>query len=283
VAQHDQARARFTDRVVLITGAARGQGEVGARRFLAEGASVVIGDVLTDQLEALTVELVTEHGADRIESRELDVQSSAHWIDAITATEARFGALHVLVHNAGITGAHFGNPLRIEHTTDEAWDTVLGVNLRGVFLGTRAAIPLLRATSKRERETDPGYTGSIVNLSSAQAIKPTGGQAAYATSKWGVRGFTKVAALELAPLVRVNSVHPGPIDTPMIRDGGGVGPEMLGRFLADTPLGRMGTADDVVDLVMFLASRESSYCTGSEFLIEGGRTAGMALPYPDDE
>jgi 3alpha(or 20beta)-hydroxysteroid dehydrogenase len=281
MAQGDETRARFIDRVVLITGAARGQGAVEARRFLAEGASVVLGDVLTDELAALTADLGATFGSERVLSLSLDVSEQAHWAAAVAAVDDRFGGLHVLVHNAGITGASWGSPLRIEDTPDEAWDTVMGVNLRGVFLGTRAAIPMLRATSKRERAHDPGYTGAIVNVSSAQAIKPSGGQAPYATSKWAVRGFTKVAALELAPLVRVNSVHPGPIDTPMIHTGGGVGPEILARLMDDTPMGRVGTSDDVANLVLFLASAESSFCTGSEFLVEGGRTAGLAVPYPD--
>lgn len=274
---------RFEGKVALVTGAARGQGAVEARLFCDEGASVVVGDVREAELAETVAALRAEFGDDRVVSLPLDVRDADAWRQALATTEERFGRLDVLVHNAGITGAQWGNPLRIEHTPDEAWDTVLGINLRGVFLGTRAAIPLLRATAKRLRADDPGATTSIVNISSAQAIKPSAGQSPYATSKWGLRGFTKVAALELAPLVRVNSVHPGPIDTPMIQVGGSVSPEILQRLFAETPLQRVGTADDVAHLVLFLASDESAFCTGAEFLVEGGRTAGLAIPYPDED
>jgi 3alpha(or 20beta)-hydroxysteroid dehydrogenase len=262
---------RFTDRVALITGAARGQGAVEAEGFLAEGGRVVLGDVLADELAATANRLNHDHPG-RVLALPLDVTSAAAWDVAIDATQERFGALHVLVHNAGIIGGGQRHP--ITELPRSEWDQVLAVNLTGVFLGTQAAAPLLLESAAPLQAADPRAASAIVVVSSAQALRPSGGQVAYASSKWAVRGFAKVAALELAPLVRVNSVHPGPIDTPMIADALAQGDAVLDRLRADVPLGRVGAPEEVADLVLFLASDEASYCTGSEFLVEGGRVAG---------
>jgi 3alpha(or 20beta)-hydroxysteroid dehydrogenase len=266
------ARAdRFTGRVALVTGAARGQGAVEAAAFLAEGANVVVGDVLADELAATAARLEADHPG-RVLALPLDVTSETAWADAVAATRDLFGALHVLVHNAGIIGGADRHAI-VDLPTAE-WAQVLAVNLTGVFLGTKAAAPLLLESAAPLQAADPRASAAIVVVSSAQALRPSGGQVAYASSKWAVRGFTKVAALELAPLVRVNSVHPGPIDTPMIAAALAQGDAVLDRLRADVPLGRVGQPEEVSDLVLFLASDESSYSTGAEFLVEGGRVAG---------
>lgn len=270
---------RLAGKVALISGAARGQGAAEARLFVHEGGRVVLGDVLGDEVAAVAAEVDAQHPG-RAVACHLDVTSPDDWASAVGTAAARFGGLHVLVNNAGITGERFGGLVDIEHMTLDAWDALIRVNLTGTFLGMRAAIPLLRSTIGPQHASDPRATGSIVNISSAQAIRPSPRQANYAASKWGVRGLTKVAASELGPLIRVNSVHPGPIDTPMIHDSLAADLDVLAALIADTPLARVGTAEEVAALVLFLASDESSYCTGSEFLVEGGRTAATVARPP---
>jgi 3alpha(or 20beta)-hydroxysteroid dehydrogenase len=158
----------------------------------------------------------------------------------------------------------------------EAWNGLLAVNLTGVFLGIKTVVPLLRSSIAPLYAANPRATASIVNISSAQAMRPSPGQSNYAASKWAVRGLTKVAASELGPTIRVNSVHPGPIDTPMITDMLKNNLGVLQALIADT-LERVGTAEEVASLVLFLASDEASYCTGGEFLVEGGRTAATVM------
>ncbi|MEZ4293167.1 MAG: SDR family oxidoreductase [Myxococcota bacterium] len=260
---------RLSGKIVLLSGAARGQGAAEAELFADEGARVVIGDVLETELAATAARIEARHPG-RVEALRLDVTSPDDWRAAVAAAEARFGGLHVLVNNAGITNQRFGGLQPIESLPLQAWNALLAVNLTGSFLGIQAAIPLLRRTIERARAKDPHATGSIVNISSAQAILPSAGQANYAASKWGQRGLTRVAAAELGPLVRVNSVHPGPIDTAMVQVSD---PSQLDSLVADMPLRRIGTPEEVARLVLFLASDESSFCTGSEFLVEGGRTA----------
>jgi 3alpha(or 20beta)-hydroxysteroid dehydrogenase len=175
-----------------------------------------------------------------------------------------------------VTGAH-GTLIDEYPPDDRAF--VLGVNLTGPFLGMRAAVPLIRAAIERRRAAgDATATGSIVNISSAQGIRPSHGNAAYASSKWGLRGLTKVVALDAAPLVRVNSVHPGPVETPMIAASLAADDGIVQYLSREMPLARIGTPDDVANLVLFLASDESGFSTGAEFLVEGGRLAGAPRP-----
>ncbi|HEV8296519.1 MAG TPA: glucose 1-dehydrogenase [Acidimicrobiales bacterium] len=263
---------RLEGKVALITGAARGMGAAEAARFVEEGARVVLADVLVDELAATAKEIDRAEPGSVLDIA-LDVTDPVQWQAAIDATLERFGDLHILVNNAGITGRALGSP--VDEYPLEDWHAVLAVNLTGPFLGMRVAVPVIRATIERMRATtDPGATGSIVNISSAQGIRPSPGNSAYASSKWGLRGLTKVAALDAAPLIRVNSVHPGPVDTPMIRPSLESDLDILRQLLADVPLKRIGVADDIANLVLFLASDESSFSTGAEFLVEGGRLAG---------
>jgi 3alpha(or 20beta)-hydroxysteroid dehydrogenase len=246
---------RLQGKVALVTGGARGIGEACARRFVTEGATVAITDVIDDQGARLAEELGTA-----ATFHHLDVSAEAEWPAVVGRVVEVHGGLHVLVNNAGITRR---SP--IHELTLENFDTMLKVNLYGTFFGIRAAAAPMR---------DAGG-GSIVNISSMAAIRafPDGG--AYAASKWGVRGLTKVAALDLAPFgIRVNSVHPGSIATPMLAD--------LARQVREAPPAtqpppashapRVGTADEVAQVVLFLASDESSYVTGAEHLVDGGRS-----------
>jgi 3alpha(or 20beta)-hydroxysteroid dehydrogenase len=268
----DGGRPRLEEKVAIITGAARGMGAATAQRFVQEGARVVLADVLDDELAATAAAIEADAPGTTV-ALHLDVTSEQDWASALATTLERFGALHVLVNNAGVTGRAHGT-LIDEYPRDD-WQWVLDVNLTGPFLGMRAAVPVIRRTIEALRAAGDGLaTGSIVNLSSAQALRPSHGNAAYASSKWGLRGLTKVVALDAAPLVRVNSVHPGPVDTPMIADSLSAGDEILQYLQAEMPLGRIGRPVDVANLVLFLASDESGFSTGAEFLVEGGRLAG---------
>lgn len=242
---------RLDGKVALISGGARGQGAAEARLFAAEGAQVVIGDVLDERGRATAAEI----GA-AASYVHLDVRSEGDWAGALDHVAAQHGALHVLVNNAGVTG---GKPL-LESSTAEYLD-VININLLGTFLGMRTAAPLIR---------DSGG-GAIVNISSMMGFAGGPARGAYVSSKFAVRGLTKVAALEFGPLgIRVNSIHPGAIDTDMVR------PEVRSSMnLDDLPIPRLGRADEVAKLALFLASDESSYSTGAEFIIDGGWLAGV--------
>ena len=246
---------RLDGKVAIISGAARGQGEAEARLFADEGAAVVLGDILDDEGEAVAASIAESGG--RALYHHLDVTDEGDWAAIVERANAEYGGLHVLVNNAGIGGAS----TFVEDTSLDDYMRVINVNQVGVFLGMRAAIPAIRASGG----------GSIVNVSSTAGLEGSPTLAAYASSKWAVRGLTRVGAMELAEDgIRVNSVHPGPIDTPLLR-GAGIPPENWGRA---TPLGRVGTVDDMASLLLFLASDDSSFCTGAEFVIDGGMTAG---------
>jgi 3alpha(or 20beta)-hydroxysteroid dehydrogenase len=242
---------RVAGKVALITGAARGMGAAHARRFIAEGASVVLGDILDAEGAALAAEL----GSDARYMR-LDVTKPDDWAAAVALCVADFGGLHILVNNAGI----FGGAAIVDHPLD-LWQRMIEINLTGVFLGIRAATSALVASG----------SGSIINISSVAGLRGAPGGSAYVASKFGVRGLTKAVAAELAPFgVRCNSVHPGIIDTPMA--------EGLNTQGYDYPLGRMARSEEVTNLVLYLASDEASYSTGSEFIVDGGLTMGGISP-----
>ena len=249
---------RLDGKVALISGGARGQGAAEAILFAREGAKVVIGDILDDegrQTEAQIAEL----GGDASYVH-LDVTSTDDWDAAVQTALDRYGRLDILVNNAGIGGTGGG----IEGATLESWDRTLDINAKGVFLGTKAAIPALR---------DSGG-GSIVNISSiAGIIGLTSGNPAYAASKGAVRLLTKSTAIQhAADNIRCNSVHPGMIVTAMtealLSD-----PERRQYWDDIIPMDRLGTVDDIANGVLFLASDDSSFVTGSELVIDGGVTA----------
>ncbi len=244
-----------------MTGAARGQGAAEAERFVAEGASVVLGDVLDDDGERVAATL----GDDRAVYRHLDVTSAADWDAAVQAALGRFDNLHILVSNAAV-GPH---PKPIVKTTVDEYRRVIEVNQVAVFQGIRAAAPAI---------ADAGG-GAIILISSVNGIVGAGGIAAYATSKFAVRGLAKCAAIELGPAgIRVNSVHPGPIDTAMIAPDVWGGFDMRPGLAARLPVGRIGQPTDVAELVCFLASDAAGFCTGAEFVVDGGFLAGPFNP-----
>jgi 3alpha(or 20beta)-hydroxysteroid dehydrogenase len=239
---------RLDGLVAVISGGARGQGAAEARRFIDEGAHAVVGDVLDDEGAGLAEQL-----GDACRYEHLDVTSEKDWARVIDGTVERFGRLDVLVNNAGILRF---NRL-VDTPLDEYLDVVM-VNQVGTFLGIRAAIPPMKADG-----------GSIINVSSIEGLRGMKNLASYTSSKFAVRGLTKVAALELARFgIRVNSIHPGMVKTPMADFGN------LDAVEAIIPLKRPATAAEVADLVVYLASPESAYCTGAEFVIDGGVTAG---------
>jgi 3alpha(or 20beta)-hydroxysteroid dehydrogenase len=241
---------RFDDRVVLVTGAARGQGEAEARQFQAEGATVVLADVRDELGEAVAAEL-----GERAHYRHLDVADEAGWTSLVGWIGKAFGRLDVLVNNAGIFRVAL-----IEEMTLEQYQRVVAVNQVGCWLGMKAVLPLMR---------DGG--GSIVNISSLAGQVGYAGMSAYGASKFAVRGMTKVAAIEFGRHgIRVNSVHPGMIDTPMI-DVLLTGAESM---WSTYPTARPGGPEEVARLVCFLASDEASYCNGAEFVVDGGSSAG---------
>jgi cyclopentanol dehydrogenase len=249
---------RLAGKVALISGAARGMGAAEARLFAREGARVVLGDVLDAEAKAVEADITAKGG--QAVSVHLDVTREADWVQAVGTAVSRFGALHVLVNNAGI-----GSPTtRVEDTTVEAWERVMDVNAKGVFLGTKAAIPAMRRAG----------SGSIINISSQLGLVGTEDSTPqYPASKGAVRLLTKTTALQYAREgIRANSVHPGPIVTPMTERRRG-DPATYARMLSRIPLGRYGEADDVAYAVLYLASDESSFVTGSELVIDGGWTA----------
>lgn len=248
---------RLDNKVALISGGARGMGAVTARLFASENAKVVIGDVLEEEGRQTEAQ-INEAGGECLFVR-LDVTSESNWQDVVAATVAGFGKLDILVNNAGISGQGLG----LEATSADQWDRVMDINAKGVFLGIKAAIPQMRKAGG----------GSIINISSIYGLVGSGGSGAYHASKGAVRLLTKATAIQYAGEgIRANSVHPGFIATPMTEAvGDDAGRNQ--RVLAQTPLGRWGEPREVAYGVLFLASDESSFMTGSELVIDGGWTA----------
>ena len=245
---------RLDGKVALISGGARGQGEAEARRFVAEGARVVLGDVLTAECQAVADSL-----GDAARALPLDVTREEDWARAVETALDAFGRLDVLVNNAGIvrTGA-------LESTSLEDYRAVIDVNQVGTFLGMRAVVPAMREAGG----------GSIINISSNAGMEGVQGVIGYVASKWAIRGMTKTAALELGRYgIRVNSVHPGGVATPMIGadDFDSVDQDAV---WGSQPIARVGQPEEIANLVLFLASDESSYSTGAEFVADGGGLAG---------
>ncbi len=247
---------RLKGKVVLISGGARGQGAAEARLFVGEGARVVIGDVLDDLCKKTADEINSKSGANSVVALHLDVTRAADWRAAVDACDRHFGGLDVLVNNAGIA-----NVKGIEETSEEEWDSIVNINQKGVWLGMKAAVPAMRRRGG----------GSIINISSIYGIIGSAGSAAYHGTKGAVRLLTKAAAVQYAPdKIRVNSVHPGVILTPMVD----VVPRAeLQPLINLAPMKRGAQPEEVGWCVVFLASDEASFVTGAELVVDGGYTA----------
>ncbi|MDQ1573588.1 MAG: 3alpha(or 20beta)-hydroxysteroid dehydrogenase [Actinomycetota bacterium] len=234
--------------VALVTGGARGMGETHSRALVAEGARVVIADILDEEGEALAASL-----GDAASYVHLDVTQERSWMDAIAAAEQAFGTVSILVNNAGIANA---GPF--EQYSLDLWNQIIAVNQTGVFLGIKSVV----AGMKKLRR------GSIINISSVEGLRGGAYLHGYVASKFAVRGLTKSASQELGGFgIRVNSVHPGYIETPMTAD---IDPKQL-----QIPMHRSGKPEEVSKMIVFLASSDSSYSTGAEFVVDGGMTAGI--------
>ncbi|GAB3572134.1 glucose 1-dehydrogenase [Amycolatopsis endophytica] len=247
---------RLDGKAAIVTGAARGQGAAAARRFTDEGAKVMIADVSDDEGKALADEIGALY-------QHLDVSSEDDWAAAVRRAEDEFGVLNVLMNNAGIL--HFSE---LADTKLADYERVIRINQIGAFLGMRSVVePMTRAGG-----------GSIINVSSVEGLAGMPFLVAYTASKFAIRGMTKVAALELGRRgIRVNSVHPGMIDTKMVSDAAGGAEIDMSWVGKKIPLGRAGQPGEIAQLAVFLASDESSYSTGSEFVADGGATATHAL------
>ena len=249
---------RLDGKVALISGAARGQGEAEAELFAAEGARVVLGDVL-ERVDTVAARIDASFPGSAV-SVALDVTDESSWRTAVDTIRARFGRLDILVNNAGII--RFGMMLDVSL---EEYQAVINVNQIGCWLGMKSTAPLM----------GEGGGGSIVNISSMNGITPGAGIMSYVASKFAIRGMTKAAALELGPKgIRVNSIHPGAILTDMARAGLA---HLEGNPLAGLPIPRIGEPEEVARLALFLASDDASYSTGSEFVIDGGWLVTPAL------
>lgn len=240
---------RLTGKIALISGGSRGLGESHARAMIAQGAKAVIADILDDVGQALVSEL-----GSATRYIHLDVTNRDEWQRAVAFTLKEFGGLNVLINNAGI--AHFS---AIGEYKPEQWDTLIAVNLTGVFNGVNAALAALKASAP----------SSIINVSSIAGLRGYSGLVGYNASKFGVTGLTKAVALDIAQFdVRCNSIHPGVIDTPMTAN--------VAARRKHVAMERIGRPEELSSLVVYLASDESSFCTGSEFVCDGGESAGLA-------
>ncbi|WP_405059794.1 SDR family oxidoreductase [Kribbella sp. NBC_01505] len=253
--------SRFDHQTVLVTGGTGGQGASHVRAYHAAGANVVIGALNGGRGEALAAEL-----GDRARFVHLDVTEEDSWTAAVAATEEAFGALTILINNAGVQNP----PALIESTALPTWSRILAVNLTGTFLGIKAAAPALRRAGG----------GSIVNIASILGAGGTAFYAPYVASKWALRGLTRTAALELGrDQIRVNAIHPGVIETPFITEPAAGSTAPISDFYSPEPFAipRLGAPADVTELLLFLTSPEASFITGSEYVVDGGLLLGPAL------
>lgn len=255
--------ARLESEVAIVTGGARGLGRAIAEAYVAEGARVCIADVRIELAQR-----VAEALGDSVIALELDVTDEQSWNLALGACEEAFGSVSVLVNNAGLAeGA------AIDDTTLESYRRVTEVNQTGVFLGMKSVIPAMKRAGH----------GSIINMSSIDGLVGSPRIISYIASKWAVRGMTKAVAMEMGPYsIRVNSIHPGHVVTELgLRDG--VDPSIITAMVEEhtarhAPMQRTGTPQEIAAMAVFLASNESSYCTGAEFVVDGGFTAGYPAP-----
>ena len=255
---------KLDGQVALISGGARGQGEAQARLFAREGAQVALADVLDAEGE-LVAASINDTGGDAV-YHHLDVTERSQWRATVDAVVEQYGRLDILINNAGIARIKL-----IEESSLEDYLEVIRINQVGVWLGIQAAIPALKAAGG----------GCIINTSSVAGLLGSAGLGAYVSSKFAVRGLTKVAAQELGQYnIRVNSVHPGPIDTPMIRDPA-IATRDAGDTSFDAPIPRVGRTDEVAAMMLFIAA-DATYSTGSEFVIDGGMTAGWSVTRVQD-
>jgi 3alpha(or 20beta)-hydroxysteroid dehydrogenase len=242
---------RFRGKTAIISGGARGMGASHSRAIVAEGGNVIIADVLDVEGEELALEL-----GEAASFAHLDVTDPHAWAAAVALAEETYGPVSVLVNNAGVLAQ---GPL-VDGSPEE-FRRVLDINLTGVYLGMRATVPSMRKAGG----------GSIVNISSTAGLIGYAYLGAYVASKWAVRGLTKAAALELGPdNIRVNSIHPGPIRTPMTAE---IGDDVT----EGQPIARFGEPEEVTRMVCFLASDDASYSTGSEFIVDGGQVTGKVV------
>jgi cyclopentanol dehydrogenase len=247
---------RLKGKIALISGGARGQGAAEARLFAGEGARVVIGDVRDELCQKTADEINAKAGSSVVRAIRLDVTRAADWRTAVDTCQREFGGLDVLVNNAGIA-----NVKGIEETEEEEWDSIVNINQKGVWLGMKAAVPAMRRRGG----------GSIINISSIYCIIGSPGSAAYHGTKGAVRLLTKAAAVQYAgEKIRVNSVHPGVILTPMVDI---VPREDLQPLIEMAPMKRGAQPEEVGWAVVFLASDEASFVTGTELVVDGGYTA----------
>lgn len=243
---------RLDGKVALISGGARGQGATEAKLFTSEGAKVVFGDIRDEEGKQVEAEIRAAGG--EATYIHLDVTQDADWVEAVGTAVNRYGKLDILVNNAAIVIWK-----RLEETSEAEWDHIMAINVKGVFLGTKHAIPAMRQAGG----------GSIVNISSTAGLRGSPGLAAYIATKGAVRLFTKATAIEhVDDNIRCNSVHPGGVDTPMVQDA----PDIPGRR-DRTPMARRADPKEIAYGVLYLASDESSFMTGSELVIDGGRSA----------
>ncbi|MGO2140626.1 MAG: glucose 1-dehydrogenase [Leucobacter sp.] len=243
---------RLAGKRAIITGAARGMGAAHARAFVREGAQVIVADLAESEGRALVDEL-----GDAARFVALNVTDPDGWDETVAAATREFGGLDILVNNAGIFAQ-----AALAETTLDLWNRVLSINLTSAFLGIRAAREALAVSGR----------GSVINVSSTAGLEGYPRQHAYGASKWGLRGLTKTVALELAEVgVRVNSIHPGGIATPLVE----AFREISETDFTGNSLNRLAKPEEVTGLVVFLASDEASFCTGSEFVVDGGITAGQ--------